>query len=43
MVKALIACGADPAIRDKAFSGNAMGWAIHTDKPDIADYLSGLD
>ena len=42
-VKALIACGADPAIRDKAFSGNAMGWAIHTEKPDIADYLSESD
>ncbi|MGI9410747.1 MAG: ankyrin repeat domain-containing protein, partial [Hyphomicrobiaceae bacterium] len=42
-VKILIARGADPAIRDKVFSGNAMGWAIHTDKPDIADYLNSLD
>jgi hypothetical protein len=40
-VRALITAGADPAIRDKRFGGDALAWAEHLEQPEIAAYLRG--
>jgi ankyrin repeat protein len=40
-VRALIAAGADPAIRDKLFDGDAHAWAEHLEQTEIAAYLRG--
>ena len=42
-VRALIAAGADPSIRDRGFGGNALGWAEHLGHPEIAAYLRGSE
>ncbi len=38
-VRALLAAGADPSIRDRRFDGDALGWAEHLGRPEIAAYL----
>jgi hypothetical protein len=38
-VRALIAAGADPSIRDRRFDGSALGWAEHLGQAAIITYL----
>lgn len=38
-VRALVEAGADPRIRDRAFRGNALDWAVYFHRDDIARYL----
>jgi len=41
-VRLLIARGADPRIRDTIYHGDALGWAEHCGRPEIAAYLRSL-
>lgn len=38
-VKVLVERGARLDLRDKAYAGTPLGWAIHCNEPGIADYL----
>lgn len=38
-VQALVEGGADPEIKDTAFGGTALGWAVHNGRGRIADWL----
>ncbi len=40
VVQVLIEYGADAAMPDKLYGGDAHGWALHCDQPAIADYLN---
>jgi ribosomal protein S18 acetylase RimI-like enzyme len=40
LVRVALAHGADPSARDRAYNGTAVGWALHRDRPDIAELLS---
>ncbi len=42
-VRALIEAGALIETRDKIFDGDALGWARHLGRDEIAVYLAGLD
>jgi ankyrin repeat protein len=42
IAKLLIERGAEVDALDGKFQGTALGWAIHLDKPQVADYLSTL-
>ena len=39
VVKLLLERGARPDIRDTIYEGTALGWALHCQKAEIADYL----
>jgi ankyrin repeat protein len=39
VVKVLVERGARPDMRDTLYEGTALGWALHCQKPAIADYL----
>jgi len=39
VVKLLLERGARPDMRDTLYEGTALGWALHCQKPEIADYL----
>lgn len=39
VVKLLVQRGARPEIRDTIYDGTALGWALHCQRPEIADYL----
>jgi ankyrin repeat protein len=41
VVKLLVERGARPDIRDTIYEGTALGWALHCQKPEIAQYLRG--
>lgn len=36
-----LAAGVDPKIRDKQHNGDAMGWALHFNRPEIIELLRG--
>jgi ankyrin repeat protein len=39
VVKLLVDRGARPDMRDTLYEGTALGWALHCQKPEIAEYL----
>jgi ankyrin repeat protein len=39
VVRLLLEAGADPAIRDSKHGGDAMGWAMHFERPAIVAML----
>ncbi|MGI9479992.1 MAG: ankyrin repeat domain-containing protein [Hyphomicrobiaceae bacterium] len=41
-VRALVDAGASIETRDKLFNGDALGWARHLGRQEIADYLAAL-
>jgi len=43
LVRALLALGADPNVRDPHFDSTPAGWANHNGKLDVAAFLAGLE
>jgi ankyrin repeat protein len=41
-VRKLVDLGADPQLRDPNYNGNALSWAEHAGRQDVADYLRDL-
>jgi ankyrin repeat protein len=42
LVRFLLEMGADPNLRDPTYRGKAIGWALHNEQHDVAEYLRPL-